>query len=313
MGKQRLLSALKREDEWSQCIALIGLDRYPGDDTASEVIAFMERAAKPLKQIAAVTLGRLGPKGKARLEEILAGDDEDLIEYALLGYEFVQEPNRDLVERHLWSGNTSVVQAAALTFGKLWPNEVIETLGPLFGHVHDGVRCHTLPYVFVDTEEPDAINHLTFVYRRAGSHLREHIIDAIRRGMRKNPELMLKTVSIPATLLAEERQETKGELEELSAMLNSGSELERWRAAHEIVTKPIDGVRPLLKKMLTSRDPIVVRRALAYILDHDPNYFLSQLFELLNCQLPEVRVRVAAGLVRIDIPEEMLLHLLGER
>ena len=314
MGKERLIDALHQDDKLSVCIALIGLDHYPGEDSARAVAEFLDsdENSTALRQVATVALGRLGEKGKEKLEEILSGEDETFVEYALLGYEFVDGPVKDMVERHLWSGNKRIVEAAALVYGRLWPDEVVDVLGPLFGHVNEGVRCMTLPYVFVETEDPAAINHLTLVYRRAGDRLREHILDAIRRGMRKNPELMHKTIAIPAALLRNDETDEE-DMENLGFMLKSASHLERWNAAHMVVSKPFDSVRHILGEMLESDDAIVVRRALAYILDNDPKGFLSSIFDLLQHKEAEVRIRAVIGLVKTSIPEEMIMYLLGER
>jgi len=313
MGKERLIDALHQEDKLSVCIALIGLDHYPDEETAGAVVGFLKSEKDTaLKQVATVALGRLGEKGKENLEEILAGDDETFMEYALLGYEFVEAPNKDLVERHLWSGNKRIVEAAALVYGRLWADEVVDVLGPLFGHINEGVRCMTLPYVFVETDAPADTNHLTLVYRRAGDRLREHILDAIRRGMRKNPELMHKTIAIPAALLRNDETDEE-DLENLSFMLKSSSHIERWNAAHMVVAKPFESVRHILSEMLESDDSIVVRRAMAYILDNDPKGFLSAIFDLLQHKEPEVRIRAVIGLVKTSIPEKMIMYLLGER
>ena len=96
-------------------------------------------------------------------------------------------------------------------------------------------------------------------------------------------------------------------------MLKSTSHLERWNAAHMVVSKPFDSVHHILQDMLGSDDPIVVRRALAYVLDNDPQGFLSSIFDLLQHSETEVRIRAVIGLVRTTIPAEMILHLLGER
>ncbi len=309
MYKERFLDMLKEKDDYINTVALIGLSKYPDEDTAEAVVEFMKDADLPLKQKAAVVLGKLGERGKYELEKILRGGNPELISYAMLGYSFVENPDKDLVEKHLWSGDVRVVQSAAITFAKCWPEDVIDALDPLFGHIHDGVRCHTLPYVFVDTENPEAINHLTFVYRRAGEHLREHILDAIKRGIRKNPDLMKKTISIPAILLADEQEEAPEAIEDLRAMLRSSEETIRWKASHEVVSKPPEIARELIEEMLKSDDSILVRRALAYILDHDTPSFAEELFTLLSHNDPDVRVRAVLGLVQIDLPEERLIEL----
>lgn len=312
-NKKLFLDALNESDQLANTAALLGLAKYGDDEAADAVLAFMQNSAISLKQKAAVALGKLGVKGKTALEEILRGSDSELITFALIGYEFVSDPDKELVKRHLWSGDPKVVQSAILAFGRCWPDEIIETLSPLFGHVHDGVRCHVLPYVFVETEKAEAINYLTHVYRQAGEHLREHILDSLKRGIRRNPELMQKTISIPAMLLADEREDHNETMEELRKMLQSESELVRWKAAHEVVMKPVDAAHDLLLEMFASEDPIVARRALAYILDCNPNPFLEQIIGLLSHTSSDVRIRALAGLLRINIEERHLLDLLNKK